>query len=219
MFGEPSGANDRVRVKICGVTNLADALAAIECGADALGFNFFPGSQRYIEARWEADWMAQLPTKVCKVAVLVNPTWAEAMTAAAWPFIDALQLHGNESPLFCRRLAESGISFVKGWPVSDPAFASEIPDFFTDTVLLDSGSSGGFGGSGETFPWSLGSRFVQGHPNLKVILAGGLRPDNAAEAVAAVRPYGVDVTTGVEASPGRKDLRRLRAFFAAVSPR
>lgn len=219
MLAEPSGAHNRVRVKICGITNLADALAAIECGADALGFNFVPGSKRYIEARTEADWMAQLPAEVCKVAVLVNPTWTEAVAAAAWPFIDALQLHGNESPLFCQRLAESGIPFVKALPVSDRKVPNEIPDFFTDTVLLDSGSARGFGGSGRTFPWPLGLKFVQGHPDLKVILAGGLSPDNVAEAVAVVHPYGVDVTTGVEASARRKDLDRLRAFFAAVSPR
>ena len=219
MFGEQSGANNRVRVKICGITNLADALGAIECGADALGFNFFPGSKRYIEVQTEADWMARLPVRVCKVAVLVNPTWMEAIAAASWPFIDALQLHGNESPVFCQRLAESGIPFSKALPVSDRKFSSELPDFFTDTVLLDSGSPRRFGGSGRTFPWPLGLKFVQGHPDLKVILAGGLSPDNVAEAVTAVRPYGVDVTTGVEASPGRKDLGRLRAFFAAVSPR
>ena len=219
MFGEASGAKGRVRIKICGITNLADASAAIECGADALGFNFFPGSKRYINAQREAAWLTQLPVGVFKVAVLVDPTWAEAMAAASWPFIDALQLHGNEPPQFCRRLAEEGISFVKALPVSDREWGSDIPDFFTDTVLLDSNSVRGFGGSGETFPWSLGREFVQGHPNLKVILAGGLNPENIAEAVAVVRPYAVDVTTGVEAAPGRKDLGRLRAFFSALSPR
>jgi phosphoribosylanthranilate isomerase len=216
MFGEKIGAQSGVRVKICGITNAADALAAIDCGADALGFNFVPGSKRYIDIRSNVDWMAKLPAEVCKVAVLVDPHQTEAIEFADFPFIDALQLHGNESPEFCRVLAERGIQFAKALPVRGQDSSVEIPNFFTNTIMLDSFSDRGFGGSGEVFPWAFGRRFVENHPDLKVILAGGLTPENVGDAVKQVRPFAVDVSSGVEASPGRKDQNRLRAFFTAL---
>jgi phosphoribosylanthranilate isomerase len=216
MFGDKAGANDRIRIKICGITNLADARLAIACGADALGFNFYRGSKRYIDINLQNDWLATLPTDICKVAVLVNPTWAEATNLARRPFIDVLQLHGQEAPEFCQRLAQHRIRFIKALPVRGTKVLHASDDFFTDTVLLDSMSQRGFGGTGQVFPWSAGSEFIRTHPGLKVILAGGLTPDNVAEAVETVRPFGVDVTSGVEGPSGRKDPVRLRAFFAAL---
>ena len=216
MFGKDNEESTRIRVKICGITNLADALAAVECGADALGFNFFPGSKRYIDIFAALDWIAGLPRKVKKVAVLVNPTEAQALQFAEFPFIDALQLHGAESPRFCRILAERGIAFAKALPVTDENSLREVPSFSTRTVVLDSRSAKGFGGTGQTFPWMLARRFIDVHPKLNVILAGGLSPENVAEAIRQVRPSGVDVTSGVEASPGRKDFVRLKAFIAAA---
>src|SRR5437870_11298844 len=127
MFGDKTGVDSRIRVKICGITNASDALASIDCGADALGFNFFPGSKRCIEIRSAGDWIAQLPAGVAKVAVLVNPTWAETTELAKLRLFDALQLHGNESPAFCQRLAESGIRFAKALPVIDQNSLIEVP--------------------------------------------------------------------------------------------
>ena len=216
MFGEAAGANKRVRVKICGITNEADAQAATELGADALGFNLFAGSRRYINIQSSAEWIAKLPAKICKVAVLVNPTLDEATEIANLPFIDALQLHGCESPGLCKALAERGIRFAKALPVGQSDLLAEAPNFSTDTVLLDSISEHGFGGTGERFPWATGRRFVESHPTLKVILAGGLKPQNVADAVQQVRPFAVDVASGVESSPGRKDRDRLRALFGAL---
>jgi phosphoribosylanthranilate isomerase len=204
-----------LRVKICGLTTPQDAAAAIEFGADALGFNFFPGSKRYL--RLEAgEWIAALTGNVEKVAILVNPSWEEAKVAAATADITALQLHGAETPEFCRRLVAERIRFEKALPVTGVDSLANVPDFFTPTVLLDSGGAGEFGGSGRTFPWEIARDFVVSHPHLRVILAGGLTPDNVAEAVTMVRPYGVDVTSGVEFSPGRKDHARLRDFIAAA---
>jgi phosphoribosylanthranilate isomerase len=160
--------------------------------------------------------MAALPRRVTKVAVLVNPSWAEVTRAVSWPFIDALQLHGDEPPEFCQRLAESGVRFAKVVPVPGQGFLADVPEFFTDTLMLDAVSRRGFGGTGETFSWPCGRQFVERHPKHKVIVAGGLTSDNVAEAIRTIRPFGVDVTTGVESSPGRKDPRRLRAFFAAI---
>lgn len=217
MFAQDeSTAPGRVRAKICGITTLADALVAIHCRADALGFNLFPGSKRYVDPRTNADWMMNLPANVTKVAVLVDPAWEDLLTAAALPFIDAVQLHGHESPEFCRRVAEKGIRFAKAIAVAVPGWTGTIPNFFTDTVLLDSSSRRGFGGTGETFDWAVGRQFVQQHPDLKVVVAGGLTPENVAEAVRTMRPFGVDVTTGVESSPGRKDPARVRDFIRAV---
>jgi phosphoribosylanthranilate isomerase len=217
MFAqEDSTVPGRVRVKICGITTLADALAAIHCGADALGFNFFPGSKRYLDPRTNSDWIMTLPGHVTRVAVLVDPAWEDLLAVAALPFIDVVQLHGHESPEFCRRVAESGIRFAKAIAVAVPGWSGTIPNFFTDTVLLDSGSRRGFGGTGETFDWVAGRQFVEQHPGLKVVVAGGLTVENVAEAVRTMRPFGVDVTTGVESSPRRKDPARVRDFIRAV---
>ncbi len=205
-----------LRVKICGLTTPQDAAAAIEFGADALGFNFFPGSKRYLRMEAAGEWIGALPVNVEKVAILVNPSWEEAKAAAGMPGITALQLHGAETPEFCRRLMEQRIRFEKALPVTGPDSLANMRDFFTPTVLLDSGGAGEFGGSGRTFPWETAREFVLSHPHLRVILAGGLTPENVAEAVAMVRPFGVDVTSGVESSPGRKDHARLRDFIAAA---
>jgi len=216
MFGGKSGSRDRVRVKICGITNEPDALAAIEAGADALGFNLVRQSKRYIDIETAAGWIDKLPREILKVAVLADPNWEDACRMSQLPFIDALQLHGNESPEFCRRLAEAGIRFAKAVPVSHSQSLGAVPDFFTDTVLLDSASAAGFGGSGKAFPWKFAWQFVQKHRKLNVILAGGLNPNNVADAVKIVRPRGVDVTSGVEASPGRKDHGLVKAFVQAA---
>jgi phosphoribosylanthranilate isomerase len=205
-----------LRVKICGLMTPQDAAAAIEFGADALGFNFFPGSKRYLRMEAAGEWIASLPGNVEKVAILVNPSWEEAKVAAATAGITALQLHGMETPEFCRRLMDNGIRFEKALPVTGPDSLANMPDFFTPTVLLDSGGAGEFGGSGRTFPWEIARDFVLSHPHLRVILAGGLTPENVVEAVASVQPFGVDVTSGVESSPGRKDHARLRDFIAAA---
>jgi phosphoribosylanthranilate isomerase len=205
-----------LRVKICGLTTPQDAAAAVEFGADALGFNFFPGSKRYLRMEPAGEWIASLPGNVEKVAILVNPSWDEAKAAATTAGITALQLHGAETPEFCRRLSEARIRFEKALPVTGPASLANMPDFFTPSVLLDSAGAGEFGGSGRTFPWEIARDFVLSHSYLRVILAGGLTPENVAEAVAIVRPFGVDVTSGVESAPGRKDHARLRDFIAAA---
>jgi phosphoribosylanthranilate isomerase len=162
------------------------------------------------------SWIAELPGGVEKVAILVNPTRGEAEALAGALGITALQLHGTESPEFCRGLMEAGIRFEKAIPESSLDCLANCADFSTPTVLLDSGGPGQFGGSGRTFPWKKARTFIEANRHLRVILAGGLTPENVAQAVATVRPFGVDVTTGVEAAPGRKDHDRMRAFIAAA---
>jgi len=216
MFGEDAANPRRVRVKICGITNAADAYAAIEAGADALGLNCYTKSRRYIDLDRARDWIAALADTTKRIAVLVNASSEEALAIARLPFIDGLQLHGQESPEFCAGLAKGGVQFAKALPVADEGSLDRALLFATDTIVLDSVARGVFGGSGTTFPWSIARRFVEAHGMLRVILAGGLTPENVAQAVAEVRPFAVDVTTGVESSPSRKDHLRLREFIAAV---
>lgn len=215
-FGERLKARDRIFVKICGITNEADARVAIEAGADALGFNLVPQSKRYIDIRTAKDWIAKLPEEICRVAVVADANWEDACRISRLPFVDALQLHGHEPPEFCRRLADAGIPFAKAIPVSGSKSLASLPNYFTDTMIFDSSGDGIFGGTGKTFPWKFAPEFVRHHRGIHVILAGGLNPENVAEAVKVVRPRGVDVTTGVEASPGRKDANLVRAFVDAV---
>src|SRR6266446_2425523 len=216
MFKTESEAEGRLRIKICGITNAVDALAAIDCRADALGFNFVPHSKRYLDINSAADWMATLPASAVRVAILADPSLEEAIGMAELPFIDALQLHGNESPALCQRLAACGIQFAKAIPVSNKASLQIAASFHTSTIVLDSTSEGQFGGSGQTFPWELARQFAEAKPALKIVLAGGLTPENVGSAVAEARPFGVDVTTGVESSPGRKDHARMQAFVDAA---
>ena len=216
MFASKFRSDDKVLVKICGITNEPDALAAIDAGADALGFNLIPQSKRYIDIEGAASWIAKLPLEICKVAVMADPNWEDACRIGQIQFIDALQLHGNESPEFCRRLADAAMPFAKAVPVTASKSLADLPNYFTDIMILDSKVGQTFGGTGKPFPWKFAPEFVRHHPRITVILAGGLNPENVAEAVKVVRPRGVDVTTGVESAPGKKDLPLLKAFVEAA---
>lgn len=218
MFPEDEPSQARLRVKICGITNAADAAAAVAAGADAIGLNCYPGSRRYMELATAGEWLELIPPEVLRVAVVVNPTWEEAISIARLPYVDALQLHGSEPQAFCRRLAGEGVRFAKALPVLDAPSLESAASYSTHTLVLDSPSSGsmGFGGSGHTFPWELAQHFTSAHPDLRVILAGGLTPENVGRAVRQVRPFCVDVTSGVEMAAGRKDHARIRAFIEAA---
>jgi phosphoribosylanthranilate isomerase len=205
-----------LRVKICGITNLADAEAAIAAGADALGFNFFPGSRRYLDRAVAAGWLQDVPATVKRVAVVVNPTMEEALAIAALPFIDGLQLHGSETPAFCAALAAADVRFGKALAVPGSGAIEEPAGFATCTIVLDAQNEIGFGGTGRSFRWPVARTLIERHPDLRFVLAGGLSPENVGEAVALVRPFGVDVTTGVERSAGHKDSGKVRAFITAA---
>jgi phosphoribosylanthranilate isomerase len=203
-----------VFVKICGITNRADAEAIIAAGVDALGFNFWPESERYVEPADAAEWITALPDSVIRVAVLVNPSVAYAKEIAAIDGIDCLQLHGAESPEFCLSLVEAQIPFWKAVPMIERH--TLLPDFHTNRLLLDTAAGTKFGGTGTPFPWNWARDLIVANPAWEFILAGGLNPENVAEAVNQARPFGVDVASGVEASPGRKDIYRVRDFITAA---
>lgn len=211
----------RVRVKICGVTNREDAEAAIALGADALGFNLFAGSKRCIDLDREGDWIAALPPLVTRVAVLVNATLDEARRVAAHPAIHCVQFHGDEDETYCAEFARSGRSFVKALRVRDAGVIAEAPRFSTRHLLLDADAGAAYGGTGTPIDLGLAAEVVRAHPSLNIFLAGGLRPEAVAAAVALVQPYAVDVASGVErvGDPRRKDPDRMAAFLAGVNGR
>ena len=201
-------------VKICGITNPADAEGVIAAGADALGFNFWPGSERYLEPAEAAEWIRKLPDTIIRVAVLVNPTPAYAKEIAAIDGIDCLQLHGAESPEFCQSLVKAQITLWKAVPMIGRD--TPLPDFHTNRLLLDTPAGTKFGGTGTSFPWSWARDLIVANTAREFILAGGLNSENVAEAVDQARPFGVDVASGVEIVTGRKDIYRVRDFIAAA---
>ncbi len=198
----------QVRVKICGITNLDDALAAVDSGADALGFVFFPGSPRYISYDLAASIIAQLPPFITTVGVFVNELRGNIESASALTGISAIQLHGDEPPSLCALSKPVIKAFrVKSLDSLDPLIDYQGK---ASAFLLDAYTPDVLGGSGTTFNWEIASYAKQFG---RIILAGGLNPDNIAEAVRRVAPYGVDVSSGVESGKGKKDHMRMKTFI------
>jgi len=197
-----------VKIKICGITNEADASAAVQAGADALGFIFFGGSPRYVEPERVAGIVGGLPPFVVPVGVFVNASVDEVDEVCENTGIRVAQLHGDESPDFCSKV---GRPVVKALRVRDASWKSDAAAYAVGAVLLDTYAEDRYGGTGVAFDW----RLVEGSPH-RVILSGGLNPMNVAEAVRSVRPYGVDTGSGVEREPGRKDHEKIRAFVEAA---
>lgn len=199
------------KVKICGITRIVDALAAAVAGADALGFMFYEASPRRVSFDDAAAIIRELPPFLTRVGVFVNPSPDDVRRAIEECRIDTLQFHGEETPEFC---AQFGLRVIKAFRVRDAESLRALPAYVGATCLLDSFVAGQHGGTGATFNWDLAAQTVQ--TGRRVLLAGGLTPENAAEAVRRVRPYGMDVSSGVEAKPGMKDAEKVRAFITAA---
>ena len=201
------------RVKVCGITNLEDALGAVEAGAGMLGFNFYARSPRYVSPTEARLIVERLPEGVECVGVFVNEPAPETVERIACEAgVGAVQLHGDETHEFCRALR--GLTTIKALRVGPEFTPDAAAAYPADAVLLDAYVAGEWGGTGHTFDWALARRTRVAVPRL--FLAGGLRPENVAEAVAAVRPHAVDVCSGVETAPGRKSLRLMRRFVEQV---
>ena len=199
------------RVKICGITNLADAQAAVEAGADALGFIFYEKSPRRMTIPAVAEISKQLPPFVLRVGVFVNAPEELVTRAIGECGLSLLQFHGDETPEFCMQF---GLMCMKAFRIRDAESLKELPKFQTDAYLLDAYSPEARGGTGEKFNWDLAIEAQKfGKP---IFLAGGLTPENVADAVRKVNPFGVDVSSGVESAPGKKDTAKVRTFIAAV---
>ena len=194
-------------VKVCGITSEEDALLAVAMGADAVGFVFAP-SPRQIAPQKAADIAKRLPTEIVTVGVFRDEERQRVVDVMHQAGLRAAQLHGFESPATTRWVRSRVPLVFKAFAAGDPHL-DEADSYGADAILIDSKSPG----SGEVFDWSL----AEGAPsNRKILLAGGLNPDNVADAIRQVRPWGVDVSTGVESSPGRKDARKVRAFIHAA---
>ena len=203
-----------VQVKVCGITNLEDALAALAAGADALGFNFYRRSSRYIAPDDARRIIAELPSSVLCVGVFVNEESAGMVARMARESgVAAVQLHGDETPEYCAALP-GGLEVIKALRTGQDFAPEDAAAFPVRSILLDAFSEAARGGTGETCDWTLARRTRE--VVARLYLAGGLTPDNVAGAIAAVEPFAVDVCSGVEVSPGRKDAARVRAFIAAV---
>ena len=203
-----------VRVKICGLTNAADAKLCAELGAHAIGLNFYPKSPRAVSPFTAERIIRELPPFISTVGIFVN--WApEAVIALSQALrLDFAQLHGDETPQVVAEIAKK-IPVIKALRVSPEDSFPPFPKYNgASAFLLDAANAGEFGGTGQATNWLLAHKAAASH---RIILAGGLTPVNAAEAITAVRPYAVDVASGVESRPGKKDAGKLRAFFDAVN--
>lgn len=196
-----------VRVKICGITSLEDALTAVEAGADALGFVFHEQSPRHVTPEDAAGIIAGLPPFVQTVGLFVNRPIEYVNETANHCRLDLVQLHGDEPPEFCAAVVRR---VIKAFRVQDITSLDPIKNYRVAAHLLDAYSPTAYGGTGLTFNWDIAKVAKEFGP---VILAGGLTPDNVREAVAAVQPYAVDVSGGVESVPGKKDAAKVREFI------
>ena len=203
------------KVKICGITNLEDALLSAKFGADALGFNFYEKSPRYIAPEKAREIIKELPQEILKVGVFVNEDLKKIVRIAETAKLDALQLHGEETPEFVRQLKQkTNLELIKAFRVS-PDFAPEdVLKYETDAILLDAYSPKEHGGTGETFDWEIAKKMQEVFP--KMYLAGGLSNENIAYAVNWVKPYAVDACSGLEKNKGQKDLRKLEDFLMKI---
>jgi phosphoribosylanthranilate isomerase len=202
-----------IRIKICGITNLADAKAAIDAGANSLGFNFYEKSLRRISTADAAQIRSKLPEEIEAVGVFVNAKPADINSLRAFVRFDAAQLHGDETPDIVSRVARS-LPVIKAFRV-DPNFVLATLDRYSDVFafLLDAARAGQYGGTGQTADWDFARRAAASR---RIILSGGLKVENVAQAIRLVRPYGVDVASGIETKPGKKDHARLKEFIDEV---
>ncbi len=199
-----------IRIKICGITDLNDALKAADLGADALGFNFYPKSPRLVSAQKAKEIIRKLPPFLVQVGIFVNESSEGVRKIADSTRIQAIQLQGDESPDFCSQFSQPVIKAIR---IKNQDSLKVIKNYQVSAFLLDSYSPGYYGGSGKAFDWSLA---MEAKKYGRIVLAGGLNPDNIAEAIREVMPYGVDVCSGVEKEPGKKDHEKLREFIRTV---
>lgn len=195
-----------VHAKICGITNREDALCAVKCGADALGFIFYEKSPRYVAPEKAAEIICDLPPFVTPVGVFVNAPHIDAIVKLAG--LRAIQLHGDEPPEAC---LGHDVPVIRTLRVGNEFDALALRSHPVRTFLLDTARTGSYGGTGETFDWAK-AREAKNYG--RIILSGGLNPDNVREAIEQVAPYAVDTSSGVEAEPGKKDHKKVRDFLA-----
>lgn len=205
-----------VSLKICGILNREDADRLVALGVDALGVNFWPRSKRYL-APENAGWLRDFAGRILRVGVFVNEDPALPLRLIREGLLDVAQIHGDETPEDALPYQNAGVPFIKGIGVKTKDDLERAVDFRASAILLDAHAPGVYGGTGETFDWNAAVDFKSRHPDLPIILAGGIVPENAAVAASTVRPAALDVASGAEISPGIKDFGKVSALLAALN--
>ena len=200
-----------VEIKICGITNVSDARAVAEYGADALGFIFYPKSQRYVEPEKAREIIQKLSCKIGKVGVFINHEVREVKEIVQFCGLDLIQLHGDEPPEYCAQFPTS--SLIKAVSCRTEEEVLELRSYPVAAILMDACDAEHYGGTGKLSDWKLAIRLMEMHP---LILAGGLNEENIRKAIKTVRPQAVDVNSGVEISPGKKDPNKIREIIKIV---
>lgn len=201
-------------VKICGITQASDADILANLGVDALGVNFWPQSRRYCSPGMSENFLPEMKGRILRVGVFVNNSRPLADELLEMDLIDVVQLHGDETP-------DDITHFLsKGAPVIRAVSAEKLPDYELPkenfALLIDTPAGGNYGGTGRIFDWSIARNFIEAHPDVPVILAGGLTPENAEVAIEQVQPVAIDIASGAEKSPGKKDSMKVRALLEAL---
>ncbi|MHC4122689.1 MAG: phosphoribosylanthranilate isomerase [Planctomycetota bacterium] len=199
-----------IKVKICGITNYKDAKAAIDMGADLIGFNFYQESPRYIPPEKAVEIISKLPAFVDTVGLFVNSSLNEIQEMVNTGCLNWIQLHGDENPKFCNELASLSVKTIKAIRVKDKNDIEKANHFFTDVILLDAYHPEKYGGTGCTFDWN-----IVGHIGKRIFLAGGITPDNV-ENAAKLGVYGIDICSGIESGPGKKDHKKMKELFKNI---
>ncbi len=199
-----------VKVKICGITNYEDAAAAVDMGADLLGFNFYPKSPRFVSPQKARDIISKLPGFIDTVGVFVNASFQQIQETINQCQLNWVQLHGDEDPEFCNLFLSLNVKTMKALRVKDRNDIQQAENYFTDAILLDAFDPDKYGGTGLTFDWN-----IVGHIGKRIFLAGGINPDNATEAI-KLGVYGIDVCSGIEAEPGKKDHKKMKKLFENI---
>ena len=200
-----------VKVKICGITNYDDAAAAIDMGADLLGFNFYAKSPRYVNPNEVKKIISKLPAFVNIAGVFVNESFEHVKDTIEQCDLNWVQFHGDEPPKYCEAFVSLNVKTIKAVRVKDKQDIETAEDFFTDAVLLDAFDPDKYGGTGLTFDWN-----IIGHIGKRIFLAGGINPDNVVKAV-ELGVYGIDVCSGIETEPGKKDHEKMKKLFENIS--
>lgn len=199
-----------IKVKICGITNLEDAQAAFDLGADMLGFNFYPQSPRYIKPEEAIKIIRKLPTFVDSVGLFVNAPIEEIKAVAETGYLSWVQVHGDETPDFCDTVRFSNVRTIKAIRVRTEEDVHKTRDFFTYAVLLDAFSSKRYGGTGKQFNWEWAKNLPK-----RIFLAGGITPENVEQAI-HTGVYGIDICSGIESAPGIKDHEKMKRLFEMI---
>ncbi len=214
MFPNPNDSSPQV--KVCGLTRLADAQTCAKHGVNAIGINFWPQSKRYHPFAEARRWLAEVPAAVTRVALFVNADREEILPIMESGLLDMIQFHGDESDAFVERFLNDGYEVMRAFSARSEADLERIARCPCRTIILDAYQPGVYGGSGQTCDWNLAAQAVVAFPEKRIILSGGLTPQNVAQALSEVRPAALDLASGVESAPGIKDPLQVAALMRAV---